>query len=467
MMNAGDDEIIIPTGKVLSIMTEDEKTAANSSSKGTLYVTIGPQCAGKTTILKKLFGPASGDGGKDITIDDQELVYISVPISYFLNERVESSLLNQTIFGKTIRERILDPSNNELHSVLRRLGRFADKTEFAFSLRELYNQDLPPNTIEKNKMVYGDLMYAVESIVGKRYWMHDDPDMKPISLPNTIDLFIVESIFRPRSLNLLENTNNDSNVSATSSEALSALDHARHLLKDHAIDPNIHPVTASLSWGNTNTRGREFESALEAAAASGRPVKFIVYGGLEACESIHGGKYDITDDNEDAADRMLCMEKVDRKTLFVRNIQRFLQTGRYVPSNAIADAIARVDLMMVEAASEAKKNLHKDKETPGSPKTLSFHDAKFQLDYELAKLAGYHLNSDRTVTLLRVTHDSSKSNRNPNQSRSRGGRSRQTPGRYKDGRGNGNREGRSHPEIDNSRRENREARGVTRDMIKR
>jgi hypothetical protein len=435
MMNNGDDD-----GKVrsLSIMMEDEKTAAVSSPKDTLYVTIGPQCAGKTTILKTLFDSSSGDGGgKDITIDDQELVYISVPTSNFLNQRVDSSLLNETIFGKTIRERILDRSNNELRYVLRRLGRFADKLEFASSLRELYNQDLPPNTIEKNKMVYGDLMYAVESIIR----MHDDRDMKPISLPNTIDLFIVESIFKPRPLKLLKGIN----ISATSSEALSALDQARCLLKTHAIDPNIHPVTAPLSWGNTNTRGREYESALEAAAVSGRPVVFIVYGGIEACEMIQGVKYNsIHDDTEeDTSDRRLCMEKVDRKTLFVRNIQRFLQTGRYVPSNAIADAIERVDSLMVEAASEAKKNCHKD--TPNKPpSTLSLHDAKFQLDYGLAKLAGYRLNSDRTVTSLRVNHDSSRGNTYTNQSRGRGGRNRQTPYRYKYGRGNGNRDGRSH-----------------------
>ena len=444
MMNNGDDDDIIPTGKMrsLSIMTEDETTTANSSSKGTLYVTIGPQCAGKTTILKTLLGSSSGDGlGKDITIDDQELVYISVPTSNFVNDftkkRGESSvLLNQTIFGKTIRERILDPSNTELRYVLMRLGRFVDKCDFGLSLRELYDD-------HTSKMVYCDLFEAVESII--------EP-----TLPNTIDLFIVESIFRPRPLELLKDTNTNNTESATSSEALSALDQARHLLKTHAIDRDIHPVTAPLSWGNTNTRGREFESALEAAAESGRPVKFIVYGGIEACERIQGGQYNIIhDDNEeDAADRMLCMEKVNRKTLFVRNIQRFLQTGRYVPSNAIADAIERVELMMVEAASEAKKNFHKDKDTPGSPPTLSLQDAKFQLDHELAKLAGYRLNSDRTVTSLRVNHDSSRSNRNTNQSKGRGGRNRLTPGRYKDGRGNGNRDGRSHPKQDNPRREN-------------
>jgi hypothetical protein len=442
MNNNGDDDNIIGKVRSLSIMMEDEKTAANPSPKGALYVTIGPQCAGKTTILKTLFGSSSGDGGgTDITIDDQELVYISVPTSNFLNQRVDSSLLNETIFGKTIRERILDRSNNELRYVLKRLGRFADKLEFASSLRELYNQDLPPNTIEKNKMVYDDLMEAVESIIR----MHDDPNMKPISLPNTIDLFIVESIFKPRPLKLLENTNNANNVSATSSEVLSALDQAHYLLKTHAIDPDIHPVTAPLSWGNTNTRGREYESALEAAAVSGRPVVFIVYGGIEACEMITGVKYNsIHDDtDEDTTDRMLCMEKVDRKTLFVRNIQRFLQTGRYVPSNSIADAIERVDLLMVEAASEANKYYYKD--TPNKASTPSLHDAKFQLDYGLAKLAGYRLNSDRTVTPLRVNHDSSGGNRNPNhQSRGRGGRNRHTPYRHNDGRGNGNKDGRSH-----------------------
>ena len=63
-------------------------SSAVSDKKGTIYITVGPQCAGKTSILQSIFDkPSEGDetsAGVDITIDDQPLVYIPVPTSYFL-----------------------------------------------------------------------------------------------------------------------------------------------------------------------------------------------------------------------------------------------------------------------------------------------------------------------------------------------------------------------------------------------
>ena len=44
--------------------------------KGAIYITVGPQCGGKTTAVSKVLAK---DKGVDITIDDQALVYIKVP----------------------------------------------------------------------------------------------------------------------------------------------------------------------------------------------------------------------------------------------------------------------------------------------------------------------------------------------------------------------------------------------------
>jgi len=438
-----------------------------ASPKGTLYVTVGPQCAGKTTILKNLFGKSvreneekiaesmssgnSSGAGVDITIDDQDLVYIPVPTSYFLQHSLlnEYPSLNQTIYGKTIRERIHDPSNNELVLVLLRLGGTLGAEEFAFRLQRQNSGE----TFDK-RAVQVDLIDAIEHVLQLHATGEEDDD---IPLPKAIDLFVAESIFRPRPLELLQQMANERTTNHTSAslEALSALDQALYLLKTHAVNPDVHPSAACLSWGNTNTRPREFQSALEAAALSGRTVEFIVFGGMEACEMIRermsrreyrkmSHVNEAVADKENSSDKqgMLCLPKVDRKTLFIRNLRRFLQTGRYIPSNAIADAMIRVESLLAEAVAEAIKDYPNEDNGSGiEPKSV--HSAKFRLDFELVKLAGYHLNQNRTVSSINVHHDSSRSSHQP---RSGGGGGRwQPPAEHRDGRGYGGRGERSNP----------------------
>lgn len=152
-------------------------------------------------------------------------------------------------------------------------------------------------------------------------------------------------------------------------------------------------------------------TALDAAEKSKRPVEFIIYGGLEAIDKM-SPTHMFQNDN----DLTLCLPRSSRLTLLKRNINRFVETGRYIPSSAIADATERVDSMISSAVNEAKKSgNHQDRP----------NDAKFRLDFELAKLAGYRLHADRTVSSL-----------SPPQ---RGGRYNQRgpSGRGNSGRGNG------------------------------
>ncbi|KAL3811759.1 hypothetical protein ACHAXA_008033 [Cyclostephanos tholiformis] len=419
--------------------------------KGTLYVTVGPQCAGKTTILKNLFGKSVRDNkgqivesipdydssvtGVDVTIDDQELVYVAVPTSYFLQNSTPSLTgkehlsLNQTLYGKTIHERIHDPSNAELALVVMRLGGTLGAEEFALRLQGQNGGDTP------DKMAAtGELIDATEHVIQQRSTEMEGDDLA--SLPNAIDLFVAESIFLPRPLELLQRmpnecTTNQRNSSAPS-ETLSALDQALHLLNTYAVNSKAHPSNACLSWGNTNTRPREFQPALEAAELSGRAVEFIVFGGMEACEMIRervsrreyykmNHNIDAVVDKEDCSDKqkILCLPKIDRKTLLVRNLRRFLKTGRYIPQAAISDAMVRVESLLAEAVTEANKDFsNEDQRT----------DPKFLLDYELAKLAGYHLNSDRTVTSLNI-HGSKGGNKNAQSTRNSHRQPRSSAGR--------------------------------------
>ncbi|KAL7440776.1 hypothetical protein ACHAXH_006705 [Discostella pseudostelligera] len=441
------------------------KTTSNTSNpKGTLYITVGPQCAGKTTILKHIFGKSfhkNEEGyselskemkyvsGIDITIDDQELVYIPVLTNYFLQcstSNVESGdgashdlPRNQVIYEKSIEDRIRDPSNQELILVLQRLRGIISAEEFVMRL----------SGDEDNKgsvSVREDLISAAEQIIklhqcGRKEENDDQVPAEP--LPKMIDLFIVESVFRPRPLELMQKmTNEESNSThktSSSVEALSAIDQAQHLLKIYATNSLIHSPMASISWGNTNTRPREFQAALEAASLSGRPVEFIAFGGMEACNMIrdhvsrreyrksHGNKEISVDDYNDEIHGKRFLPKVDRRTLYVRNLQRFLETGRYIPSIAINDAMIRVESILAQAVAEAIK-----KEYPvekGDIEKVRFCSAKFQLDFELAKLAGYHMNADRTVSLSKQCNESSPNNKR-HQSRRHDDRNPQRAGRY-------------------------------------
>ena len=477
--------------------------------KGTLYISIGPQCSGKTTLLKQIFGKSfhkaidpldvdvemassASSAGLDITIDDQELVYIQIPKHLFLNNNNTATpsdqdkfLLGLNLLGKTIRQRIMDPSQDELRRVIQRLGGILSHDEFKSLTLPLKGQ--------QSKSIEEELVEAIEYVMNDSNSSLNDernglPTTKRISLPETIDLFIVESIFRPRPLEMLHAiaANNGQNRNCTSNAtkavpASSALDAALHLLQSHATSSitqtnnqsstSRHPFHAPLAWGNTNTRPREYTSALEAAERSGRPVEFIVFSGMEACEMIrdHVSRRDYhatmainrDEKKEEIAtspdvlldgsiDELLCLPKLSQQTLLRRNLQRFLQTGKYIPCNAIAEAMVRTDSLLASAAAEAKKeyemNCRHFEGTEGKIEVeemrdtkMSSRDAKFRLDYELTKLAGYRLNPDRTVSILQKSNAHSRGMNN----RKRGGYQTSSSGRShggsRDARGAGGR----------------------------
>jgi len=443
--------------------TVDEQQQQQQHDKGTIYITIGPQCAGKTTILKQLFGTSQKNhhyqnddllldtnnshlqqhqqhqqqeeeemAGLDVTIDDQTLVYLSLPTAVFLNhsssvydttpamkQTCDDSIRTEVIFGKSILSRVADRSMDELLWVLQRLNNQIDAKFFASRIRDDNddddNDDDDKNNISKmnktqsaekiqpSRTTQDDLIDAVEYVIQSK---HDEGITNNI-LPKTVDLFIVESIFRPRPLSLMSRysgttrmnpllpppPDNSNNVTETTC-CCSGLEAAQTTLQTLACDSTKYPSTSPLSWGNTNTRPREYITALDAAERSQRPVQFIIYGGLEACDKIRNCAFQRDDDLK------LCLFKATRLTLLQRNIRRFVETGRYIPSLAISDAIERVNSMIATAVAEANKEENHASTSSSLSLCEVTNDAKFRLDYELAKLAGYHLHANRTVSSL-------------------------------------------------------------------
>lgn len=200
------------------------KTDHNSevSNKGKIYITIGPQCSGKTTILKQLLqeknnvesttstGNASSNEterqqqqqrqqqiGLDVTIDDQALVYITLPTPIFLNntciydtpaiEKKCEILRDQMIYDKTILTRIIDPCMDELAWVLQRLNNQIDAKFFASRICN-HDEDDKKNgssgkrqPIDKPRTTEEDLVDAVEYVIQSKNGEN--------VLPPTVDLF--------------------------------------------------------------------------------------------------------------------------------------------------------------------------------------------------------------------------------------------------------------------------------------
>mmetsp|Transcript_2359 Transcript_2359/g.3552 ORF Transcript_2359/g.3552 Transcript_2359/m.3552 type:complete len:437 (-) Transcript_2359:1168-2478(-) len=292
----------------------------------------------------------------------------------------------------------------------------------------------------KPRTTQDDLVDAVEYVIQTK-----NAEGITNLLPETVDLFIVESIFRPRPLSLISrfagneyhrlrdlsnnNNNNAKRNNRNATETSSALEDAQTIIQSFASDSKQYPPTAPLSWGNTNTRPREMITALEAAEKSQRPVHFIIYGGLEACDKIRDHSFQVDDD------LALCLPKSSRLTLLKRNIGRFVETGRYIPCSAIADAMERVNSMVASAVAEANKE-----ENISSSCCDRSNDAKFRLDYELAKLAGYSLHENRTVSCLSPSDNRgnyASGGRGNNAAAGRGGRGRYNGGRHNSNRGRG------------------------------
>ena len=114
--------------------------------------------------------------------------------------------------------------------------------------------------------------------------------------------------------------------------------------------------------------------ALKSAEKSGRPVHFIPYAKIEHL-GIEAGSEPF-------------LPRVGIKSLVRRNIKRFRETGRFIPTKAIIETASRVDQMMIQSMNEMQK-------LDQNRRRRAF--TKFDLDVAIANLAGFRMGHDRTV----------------------------------------------------------------------
>jgi hypothetical protein len=119
----------------------------------------------------------------------------------------------------------------------------------------------------------------------------------------------------------------------------------------------------------------------------------------------------INKDEEEGQEEMMkkmYLPNVEMNTLFQRNVERLYSTGRYIPVKAIIDTCYNVDELMDRAMNEMKVQFQQKNKSSSSTsrtrngpnmngKNPTTNYTKFQLDFTLAKMAGYHMNDDRTV----------------------------------------------------------------------
>jgi hypothetical protein len=247
-----------------------------------MYITVGPQCCGKTTILKQ-------QNVLDISLDDQPHVYHHIPTNLLMGTTIIYGK-SQIIYGKSLYERIKE--NVEMRLLLNRWNGTLSPQNFCIGVLQLY-----PSENERQ--------LAKEYVTTVEEFLSQNP-----SLPQTCAIFVVQALFQKTAKN----------------NQTSAIDRAHHLLHQA-------PLHQPVAWGNTNTQPRDYQTALEIASQQGRPVHFLVYG-----QPPH-----------EEPNRPPVVPAVPFSQLLRRNLERFQQTGKYVPLGSMYVACQRVEQLILKA----------------------------------------------------------------------------------------------------------------------
>ena len=267
------------------------------ASSAQLLITIGPQCAGKTTYIRDYSRDVI-----DIAIDDAPGVYRKMKIADIIGAAGELELLyRENVCSIPLYERYKQVLDDEQGQILL-----------------LFTQQI---TFEEFEKKMGALLSEAEFAETKRIFLEVVEEVITSSVffeSETIDIFIRELIY-PNSV---------------------------HWAQDELLKAATTHTSSEVSWGNTNLIAKDYSRALEIAGKCGRPVKFVRWG------------YELP--------RVTCRE------LFLRNVLRYLKTGRYIPSKVIQRCLQSAEVLL----------------------------AKGDTCEKLANLAGFSIDSDGKVVRL-------------------------------------------------------------------
>ena len=356
----------------------DHPVASVAASKP-LFITVGPPACGKTFWLSShgLKGNNKNNNDDnnnndddmpiyDISLDSQRDVYIPVHSEQFLacgghgsfhqgvsiSQQTTSNKVDAKFctcwFGRSLKDRIRQ-ENVELMIVAKRCAGILSKDDMQTQLRACLRRGANHNDPRAvtNRLIQSTLT-SYEALFTERG--------SQLALPATTDVFVREAIFQPHPVT-----------------HQSALDAAHHSL-------SIAPPHQPISWGNTNAKSSDYRAALLTAAQQGRPVFFVVYNALQ----------DLTqsNDNNSATAMETDLEAVQFEGLLRRNLNRYLETGRYIPVRVIWDMLHRTSLLLEQVLQRVPTTKQRH------PGRLS----RLERDQILVSLAGLRMEDDRIIT---------------------------------------------------------------------
>jgi ABC-type lipoprotein export system ATPase subunit len=175
--------------------SERQQRREATTDAAPMYITIGPQCCGKSTFLRNLDGRKI----KDISLDDQQDVYVPISTDLFLhayddkseenkneNDNVNMKELQHVYQGKSLLDRIRD--NVELILILRRWNLDSTAIDFEQRILKYYNERNLSTTVAQA------LVVAVEDFLSTTT---ATTNKKTLEMPRETDVFILESLFKP------------------------------------------------------------------------------------------------------------------------------------------------------------------------------------------------------------------------------------------------------------------------------
>ena len=420
---------------------DDDLPFRTASSPAPMIITIGPQNVGKTTWLKNLQELETKHQNLppneiiDVCLDEQPNVYIPIPAQIFcmpseslkLGTNISQShqrILNQTIFQKTILDRVLATEQEELRLVVQRIAGMISRNEFEKSMKASFdarrnqtegrrtnnvanlNIDATKQASEEDEEIVAVLVESVENLM-------DHPTT--VALPDTIDLFVVDALFRNGIAD---------NVSSPQTEDLTGIERAIQSLRSS-------PQNFTVAWGNTNSKPSDYRAALEVAQQHQRPVYFCIFNALN-------------DSSIQESSNLFDIPYVGFIDLVTRNLNRFLQTGRYIPSKAMWDTSKRVQQLVGDVVRQVQEQNQTRAGVPGQDNYTSVL-TKFEVHRQFARLLKFEMRRDRTVELRRSEYNQQeRPGRGRWDNRQRGWQ----PDIFNDSRGRGPRHGKSHHPYD-------------------
>jgi len=336
-------------------LMDNNKVNENKKQNAPLYITVGPQCSGKTTFLNK-------DNIKDVSIDGQNRMYHQVPLRYYIKPtKDDQKVMNETIInGKSLAERVKE-NHQEISFASKRAFRRSNSSEdskWKKDLKKMFQLDIKDDndaTYVKEKKLFKDVKEAVIEFCNATKGLDKVIDSTALQY----DLFIPEALF-----------GGGGGISLAGKE----------LYELASKEPG-----AAIAWGNTNTLSRDYKNALDIAMKTRRPVRFIVYN-------------DPSISSKSADRKRYKLPRLHRKEILHRNLERFYATGRYIPIRSIVNSMERCTSLL-SAAAEKLQSIEND---------FPDMDEEWYLDCALCQLAGYELTTERYVKRMKGKNGGNK-----------------------------------------------------------